>query len=402
MYKYSKNNMKSRIIRIIIAGLLVGSLTLTAPAEVRAEGESKTQEAQSNNNAENKEGETSNANKEGEASDTNKEKNDDTEKKEKAGTGKWVESSGRWWYDNGDGTYAKNEYIDGYWLDGSGWYAPSWYGSWKSNAAGWWFESSGWYPKNDWLKIDHNWYYFTSSGYMVSKDWVKYNGGWYYFYENGTMAVSTTIDGYELDATGRWEDKTPVKNLIANSETAKKTSQIVLVNDHELTLWEKQSDGTWKGSEPMYCGYGLNGFIDPESRRMGSKTTPKGSYELTYAFGKAENPGTKMSYYPITPYSYLSSEKDTYNQWVESTTKVTGEHLIDYYQYKYAVNIGFNINPTVYGRGAGIFLHCKSYNSWNTAGCVSLEESNMVWVLKQLKNGAYMIIVSDKSEIRSY
>lgn len=78
-----------------------------------------------------------------------------------------------------------------------------------------------------------------------------------------------------------------------------------------------------------------------------------------------------------------------------------GEHLTDYYQYKYAVNIGFNVNPTTYGIGAGIFLHCKSNTSWNTSGCVSLTEENMVWLLKKLKNGAYMIIVEDESEIVS-
>ena len=34
-----------------------------------------------------------------------------------------------------------------------------------------------------------------------------------------------------------------------------------------------------------------------------------------------------------------------------------------------------------------IFLHCKSNTSWNTSGCVSLTEENMVWLLKKLKNG---------------
>ena len=31
----------------------------------------------------------------------------------------WMITNGRWWYQFSDGSYAKSEYIDGYWLDGS-------------------------------------------------------------------------------------------------------------------------------------------------------------------------------------------------------------------------------------------------------------------------------------------
>ena len=314
----------------------------------------------------------------------------------------WVISGGRWWYDKGDGTYAKSEFIDGYWLDEDGWYVAGWYGKWYQNKSGWWYQSGNWYPQSSWLKIDNIWYYFDANGYMASSKWVKSKGYWYYFNADGSMAVNTTIDNCKLDKDGRWmDDPNTIDKLIPKTKTAKKTDQIVVVVDHDLTLWQKQADGSWRAGETMYCGYGRNGFNFPENRKMGDKTTPKGSFELLYAFGKASNPGTAMNYYPITPYSYLSSEKDTYNQWVESETPLIGEHLTDYYQYKYAVNIGFNVNPTAYGIGAGIFLHCKSNTSWNTSGCVSLTEENMVWLLKKLKNGAYMIIVEDESEIVS-
>lgn len=375
MKKHNKSLM-NKVLISVMTGLMVFGMTLGSTVSYAAEDENGSQTAVSENQKDGKET--------GEAS------------------GKWVSSGNRWWYDNGDGTYARNEYIDGYWIDDDGWYSPEWYGTWKQNSDGWWFASGAWYPKSQWLKIDHSWYYFGKDGYMLANEWIRENGGWYYLTSSGALAVSTTVDGYDVDENGRWEDKTPIEELVKNTETAKKTSQIITVVDHELTFLEKQADGRWKPGETMFCGYGLNGFSDPEERRMGDKTTPKGSYELTYAFGKAENPGTEMTYRSITKNSYLSSERDTYNTWVESESYVIGEHLIDYYQYKYAVNIGFNINPTVYGRGAGIFLHCKSYDHWYTSGCVSLEESDMVAVLKKLKNGAYMIIVEDKSEISDY
>ena len=321
---------------------------------------------------------------------------------EKTTAPKWVQTNGRWWYDYGDGTYAKNEYIDGYWIDAAGWYNSAWNGSWHCNSTGWWFQSGSWYPKNSWLKVNGKWYYFDKTGYMKASDWIKDSGSYFYLTDTGAMAVSTKVGIYNVDENGVRVDPATDEELIAASETAKKTSQIVLVVNHDLTLWQKSKDGKWTASKTMYCGYGTNGFSNPEERVKGDRTTPLGAYELNYAFGRKENPGTEMTYRMITPYSYLSSEKETYNTWVESTTWVNGEHLIDYEQYDYAANIAFNVNPTVYGRGAGIFLHCKSSYKWDTMGCVSVEDENMVWLLQQLKNGAYILITEDRSEIRDY
>ncbi len=391
-------NMSKLKKTMMIMGLCV-CMVFFAPANSFAEGNSQNNQTSQNNG---QTGQDDNQTEQADKSEQTTQQNQEQKNQEEKAQGKWVSSGSGWWYDNGDGTYAQNEYIDGYWLDSNGWYSAAWYGSWKSNSKGWWFESGSWYPKSKWLKIDHKWYYFGSDGYMRAGEWILLDGAYYYLTESGALATSTVVDGCEVDENGRWINNTPVGDLLKNTKTAEKTTQIITVINHELTLWEKQSDGSWKAGDTMYCGYGKNGFVLPEERSWGSNTTPKGSFELTYAFGKAENPGTEMTYRNITPYSYLSSEEATYNTWVESETYVVGEHLIDYYQYKYAVNIGFNINPTVYKRGAGIFLHCKSYDHWYTAGCVSLEEENMVSILKQLKNGAYMIIVEEKSEISNY
>ena len=150
-----------------------------------------------------------------------------------------------------------------------------------------------------------------------------------------------------------------------------------------------------------YCGYGKNGFSS--NRHAGDKTTPIGSFPMLYAFGLVDNPGTAMSYKKITSRSYLSGEAETYNQWIESDRRMyDSEHLMDYYQYKYAMNIGYNINPTVYGRGAAIFLHCKSTNRWSTAGCVSVPEDVMLELLLKSHNGEYIIIVPSVDDIYNY
>lgn len=191
-----------------------------------------------------------------------------------------------------------------------------------------------------------------------------------------------------------------LENLLASTETARKTDQIILVVDHSLSLWNK-TGGNWEKVLESRCNYGRNGFS--ANRHAGDKTTPIGAFEILYAFGMDDNPGTEIEYKKITPNSYLSAEDETYNTWVESASEIAGEHLIDYFpEYKYAMNFAFNLNPTVLGRGAAIFLHCNStYKDW-TSGCVSVPESVMLELLLKARGGAYILIVPREGDIASY
>ena len=190
------------------------------------------------------------------------------------------------------------------------------------------------------------------------------------------------------------------RRLLGSTQTAKKTTQIIVVIDHNLELWQKNAAGSWRRKVKAYCGYGSNGLT--ENHMEDVPTTPIGSYPIMFAFGIADNPGTDMTWRNITDNSYWSAERDTYNTWVESSTAIAGEHLIDYYQYKYAMAIGYNINPEIYNKGSAIFLHCKSYDHWYTAGCVSVEESVMKELLLRCKDGTYIIIVRNRDDVANY
>lgn len=77
---------------------------------------------------------------------------------------RWVKDEKGWWYDNGDGTYAKG-----------------------------------------WKKINDKWYFFKENGYMVT-GWLKDKGDWYYLTDSGAMAtgwVKVKEKWYYLDSTGR-------------------------------------------------------------------------------------------------------------------------------------------------------------------------------------------------------
>ena len=54
-----------------------------------------------------------------------------------------------------------------------------------------------------WRQIDGEWYYLKGSGAMAT-GWLEWKDEWYYLYPSGRMAVSTTIDGYTVDADGVW------------------------------------------------------------------------------------------------------------------------------------------------------------------------------------------------------
>lgn len=57
--------------------------------------------------------------------------------------------------------------------------------------------------KIGWLKQGGSWYYLNNSDAMKI-GWFQVDGKWYYAYSSGALAVSTTINGYTVNANGEW------------------------------------------------------------------------------------------------------------------------------------------------------------------------------------------------------
>ena len=196
-----------------------------------------------------------------------------------------------------------------------------------------------------------------------------------------------------------------LKSLVSASKTAQKTDQIILVVDHNMTFWTKDAQGEWSKEMDRECGYGKKGLIAAAKKREGDVKTPMGAFPILHAFGRAANPGTRMTWKAVTPNSYWADDvkrPDTYNPWVESAAKIGGEHLIDYYQYDYAMAVGYNVNPRVTGAGSAIFVHVKAADHWTTGGCISLEKDAMIELLKRAKDGAWIIIVKNAADVAKY
>lgn len=141
----------------------------------------------------------------------------------------WLKAAGKWYYFQSDSTMAADTWIDNYYVDASGVWIPSkekpadkWI---TSGNRKWYRHADGSYTKNDWELINGKYYRFDNEGWMVT-GWKKINDIWYYMDKttgerygegwhwidgncyymnaNGEMAVDTWIDGYYVDASGKW------------------------------------------------------------------------------------------------------------------------------------------------------------------------------------------------------
>ncbi len=76
---------------------------------------------------------------------------------------------------------------------------------WAMNDSGQWMYYQDGKALTSWLSIgqDNNIrYYFTKDAVMVAGEWIQIDDKWYYFHTDGSLAVSTKIDGFEVDENG--------------------------------------------------------------------------------------------------------------------------------------------------------------------------------------------------------
>ena len=86
-------------------------------------------------------------------------------------------------------------------------------GAWKQAEDGrWWYDNGdGTYPKSCWQEINSKWYCFDEAGYMRT-GWIEWEGKWYFCNESGEMLRDCiTEDNYLLGEDGAMinQDPTP-------------------------------------------------------------------------------------------------------------------------------------------------------------------------------------------------
>lgn len=101
---------------------------------------------------------------------------------------------------NGGQAAAFRENPDGAGVEGGSGAADEW----KQTEDGrWWYDQGdGTYPAGGWLEIGHKWYFFDAEGYMQT-GWIPWNEKEYYCSENGDMLTNCiTPDHYLVGEDG--------------------------------------------------------------------------------------------------------------------------------------------------------------------------------------------------------
>ncbi len=174
------------------------------------------------------------------------------------------------------------------------------------------------------------------------------------------------------------------------------TKQMIIVQSSgtnaEVYLFE-QNSGEWEQVLETSGVVGKNG-VSAESRE-GDYRTPKGIFELGFAFGTESLKRLSIEYRKLNSNCYWvdDPQSEYYNQWVESEVISwnSAEHLLDYPKaYHYAVVVNYNMNPVVPYAGSAIFLHC--WTADYTAGCIAVSTSDMVEILNWLDSSKNPVI----------
>jgi L,D-peptidoglycan transpeptidase YkuD (ErfK/YbiS/YcfS/YnhG family) len=164
-----------------------------------------------------------------------------------------------------------------------------------------------------------------------------------------------------------------------------------------LQAWRRSGSGWRRVGSPVHAWLGSDGLSRQPSETRSA--TPIGSFTLTHAFGHDADPGTALPYVRTTPDDWwISQPGPLYNtrQRCASGCSFTrgdpNEHL--YYEtpyYDYAVVIDYNTRNApggvVQGAGSAFFLHVTVHAP--TRGCISVEQTQLVRLLRWLRPSAH-------------
>lgn len=216
--------------------------------------------------------------------------------------------------------------------------------------------------------------------------------------ETKTSAGVETADYSQVsDETAPQAAEPDNNSFAAGYAAASQYSQLVIVQSNgtnaTVTMHELQ-DGVWTEILRTDGFVGSNGVGEASEF---TSATPQGTFPLYFAFGINPDPGTKVPYLQVDEYDYWvgDSASTLYNQYARSDSdtdwdKSKSERIIDYpTAYGYCLFIGYNIEG-VPGKGSCFFLHCS--NGRPTAGCVSVPEPDMAFILRNIGEDCGIVI----------
>jgi len=187
-------------------------------------------------------------------------------------------------------------------------------------------------------------------------------------------------------------------DFVANLKISNSVNQMLVVSASGSTAtvsMHEIQNGEW--AQIM----STQGYVGKQGVGKASESasiTPAGIYTLSIAFGVKDNPGTSLPYTKIDDSDYwVDYPGSKYYNTFQSTSDpavvaswVSAEHIIKFPKpYAYVIAIDYNLD-CIPNEGSAIFLHCSNGNP--TAGCVSIPEAEMIFVLQHIHSGCVIVI----------
>ena len=165
----------------------------------------------------------------------------------------------------------------------------------------------------------------------------------------------------------------------------------------KIDVWERNAAG-W---QPIRVGVpariGANGIA--REHHDGDMITPMGIFTLDFAFGTAPSPNGGLQYVQVGPDHWWDGDvtSPTYNtmqvckqaQCPFNTSPSSRTENLDIPQYVHAVVMGVN-KARIPGDGGAFFLHAT--DGGPTAGCVAIDDSTLVEIMRWLRPGALIAV----------
>jgi L,D-peptidoglycan transpeptidase YkuD (ErfK/YbiS/YcfS/YnhG family) len=171
--------------------------------------------------------------------------------------------------------------------------------------------------------------------------------------------------------------------ITVDAASARSTTAVV-------RLWSRDGDCWRPIAGPWWAHVGRIGIA--ATRREGDGTTPAGTFTLGRTiYGTAADPGVAYTYHRLVCGDWWDEDPDSpsYNRFrhISCDTRPPFAARSDpLWQsrnaYRHFAVIAYNVNPTVPGRGSGIFFHADI--GIPTSGCVSLPRARPVALLRWL------------------
>lgn len=208
------------------------------------------------------------------------------------------------------------------------------------------------------------------------------------------------IENYILTIQRGDNNKIPVleKLLSGKQSELKDCGQLILVSGSStvktkalMYAFDRDEYGRWSiMGGPFDVNLGAKGLADENKKVEGDYRTPTGLFPITKVFGYKNDIRTKMPFIEVGPdHVWVTDSNDSlYNHILEDSWNLYQNRCERLFRNdnlnRYAIVIDYNVSPVVAGMGSAIFIHCERSRNHKTAGCISMQESELKMIIEWL------------------